>query len=250
MPTTAPSAYVQQAEETEQQLIERAVSAVSSVSWVVGECAAKWTERYARGRTDEDFAAQIGMSAEQVQQRRRTYEVFGDVRISYENLSWSHFNVATGWDDAPDCLQWADEMRATVAEMKAWRRAQRGEDLTADADPEPFISDTVPVAEDAPQTRVTPTQAVVDPVDDDEDPDPEPEEPYTPYRQASREGDDQDRSIASTLTHEPSVDAASVRTISQRLDAFETVVLAIEGDVQRTQIAARLRSIADRLEAE
>jgi hypothetical protein len=37
------------------------------------------------------------------------------------------------WDDSRDCLSWADETRSTVAEMRAWRRAQRGEDLSIDA---------------------------------------------------------------------------------------------------------------------
>src|SRR5690606_2568366 len=38
--------------------------------------------------------------------------------------------VAINWDDAPEVLQWAQENDATVAEMKAWRRAMHGEDLT------------------------------------------------------------------------------------------------------------------------
>ena len=41
--------------------------------------------------------------------------------------------LALTWDDALECLKWAEEMQATVAEMRAWRRAQRGEDLTAEA---------------------------------------------------------------------------------------------------------------------
>ena len=46
------------------------------------------------------------------------------IRRGWEGLT--HLN----WDDAAACLGWADEMEATVAEMRAWRRAQHGEDLS------------------------------------------------------------------------------------------------------------------------
>ncbi len=75
------------------------------------------------------FGARIGLSGDQVYQRRRVWESFSDVHDQYEQLRWSHFYAALNWDDASDCLGWADEMHATVAEMKAWRRAQHGEDL-------------------------------------------------------------------------------------------------------------------------
>lgn len=130
-------------EETESQLVETAQIAVSRCNWVVGRCAAEWTKRYARGRTDADFAALVGLSADQVYQRRRVWETFADVRERYEQASapgqpkrgprWSHFYVALTWDDAPECLDWAAENEATVAEMKAYRRALHGEDLSAPA---------------------------------------------------------------------------------------------------------------------
>lgn len=119
--------------ESEEELVEKAQQAVSSCNWVVGECATKWTQKYARGRTDADFAVLVGLSPDQVYQRRRVWETFGDVVGEYSTLKWSHFYVALNWDDSPECLQWAQENEATVAEMKAWRRAQRGEDLTEDA---------------------------------------------------------------------------------------------------------------------
>jgi hypothetical protein len=119
--------------ESEEELISRAQVAVSQCNWSVGECAAKWTQKYARGRTDADFALLLGLSADQVFQRRRVWETFADVHVTYPSLKWSHFYAALTWDDAPECLQWADENQATVAEMKAWRRALRGEDLTLDA---------------------------------------------------------------------------------------------------------------------
>lgn len=119
--------------QTEDQLVIRAQEALSSCNWVIGECASEWTEKHARGRTDADFGSMIGLSGDQVYQRRRVWESFADVHGDYQNLKWSHFYVALNWDDAAECLQWANEIEATVAEMKAWRRAQHGEDLSEPA---------------------------------------------------------------------------------------------------------------------
>lgn len=41
----------------------------------------------------------------------------------------AHLAAAEKWDDRYECLKWAVESRATVAEMKAWHRAQNGLDL-------------------------------------------------------------------------------------------------------------------------
>jgi len=117
-------------DESEEQLVTRAQEAVSQCRWLVGECAARWTERYARGRTDGDFGMLIGLTGDQVYQRRRVWETFAALRNEFASLKWSHFYAALNWDDAPDCLRWAEETRSTVAEMRAWRRAKRGEDLT------------------------------------------------------------------------------------------------------------------------
>lgn len=117
-------------EDTEAALIARAQLALSHCNWEVGECAALWTKRFARGRTDADFAALVGLSPDQVYQRRRVWETFGDVCDNYAHLKWSHFYAAINWDDAAECLQWAQDVQAGVAEMRAWRRAQHGEDLS------------------------------------------------------------------------------------------------------------------------
>jgi hypothetical protein len=126
-------------EDTEEQLVSRAQEAVSHCRWVVGECAAKWTARYARGRTDADFAVLVGITADQVYQRRRVWEQFAAVRDEFTSLKWSHYYAALTWDDARECLRWAEETRSTVAEMRAWRRAQRGEDLSVEAPEEEAI---------------------------------------------------------------------------------------------------------------
>jgi hypothetical protein len=127
--------------DSEEELIAKAQTAVSGCNWLVGACAAQWTRKYARGRTDADFANLVGLSPDQVYQRRRVWETFGDVYRDYVKLKWSHFYMALNWDDAPECLQWADENEATVAEMRAWRRAQRGEDTVHDAPPDAWAGD-------------------------------------------------------------------------------------------------------------
>jgi len=117
---------------TEQELIHRAQTAVSNCNWTVGECAAQWTKKFARGRTDADFGELVGMSGDQVYQRRRVFETFADVQTQYASLKWSHFYIALNWEDSTECLSWASDNAATIAEMKAWRRLQRGEDITND----------------------------------------------------------------------------------------------------------------------
>lgn len=120
--------------ETEDQLVSRAQTALSSCNWTLGECAALWTKRHSRGRTDAAFGEMIGLSADQVYQRRRVWETFGDIYNQYSHLKWSHFYTALNWDDAAACLGWGEEMQATVAEMRAWRRSQHGEDLSSSPD--------------------------------------------------------------------------------------------------------------------
>lgn len=115
--------------QSEEQLISVARDAVSQCNWVVGECASNWTQKYAKGRTDSDFGQMVGLSGDQIYQRRRVWEKFGNGAEKHPSLKWSFFYVALNWDDAEKCLMWADENEATVAEMRAWRRAQNGEDL-------------------------------------------------------------------------------------------------------------------------
>jgi len=113
--------YHQQAEETEQQIIERAKNAVESSSWVVGECAAKWCERFASGRTDADFADLIGESQQSVNFKRRVYERFGDFTTRVVNLSYSHYRAAISWHDPEEWLEQASNEGWSVAEMRRAR---------------------------------------------------------------------------------------------------------------------------------
>jgi hypothetical protein len=128
------AAIVQQAEESERQLVERAIASLSRSNWDVGECAARWTTRFAKGRGDEQFANLVGVSRSQVQQCRQVYEIFGDVRDLYPSLKFDHFYVARNWDDSQECLAWAEENQARVSEMVAWRRMNGGEDTEDEND--------------------------------------------------------------------------------------------------------------------
>lgn len=146
--------------ESEEVLIQVARDAVSQCNWVVGECASKWTQKYARGRTDGDFGQMVGLSGDQIFQRRRVWEAFGDLHKKYKTLKWSFFYVALNWDDAEDCLAWAQDAEATVAEMRAWRRAQRGEDLFAESS-EGYSEWAAPLG--GMDTSAVPLSRVVDP---------------------------------------------------------------------------------------
>ena len=145
--------------ETEEVLISRAREAVSQCNWVVGECASNWTQRYARGRTDAEFGQMVGLSGDQIFQRRRVWEAFGKTHEKFPGLKWSFFYVALNWDDSEDCLAWAQDSDATVAEMRAWRRAQRGEDLFAESS-EGYSEWAAPLGFD---TSTVPLSRVVDP---------------------------------------------------------------------------------------
>ena len=132
-------ASVSVADLTEEALVARARSAVSLESWVVGECASQWTKRLARGRSDGDFGMLLGLSREQVCARRLVFEKF-DGHATRAALSWSHYYAALSWEDADHVLQWAADAEATVAEMRAWRRAQHGQDLFVSDDAPPDLS--------------------------------------------------------------------------------------------------------------
>ncbi|MCH2201371.1 MAG: hypothetical protein MK102_05350 [Fuerstiella sp.] len=147
--------------ESEEQLISLARDAVSQCNWVVGECASKWTQKYARGRTDHDFGQMVGLSADQIYQRRRVWTKFGDAYHNFPNLKWSYFYVTLNWDDADECLSWANDTSATVAEMRAWRRARNGEDLNVESE-EAYSEWAAPLIVDS---TTTPLTAVVDPTE-------------------------------------------------------------------------------------
>ena len=114
-----PLRVVRQVEETEAELINRAREAVAqeqSAPWEVGRCAAEWTKRYAKGRTDADFGELIGMRRDQIAQRRQVWDRFREC-YTCNTLPWSHYREALAWDDAEEWLQKAHDNEWSVAKM-------------------------------------------------------------------------------------------------------------------------------------
>ncbi len=155
-PITAPvAAEVRQEEQSEAAMIQEAKQVISTSAWKLGEIACRWTAAYARGRTDAALGAALGISGDQVYQRRRVWERFSGISDTYRNLSWSHFYAALTWDDADACLNWACENYATVAEMKAWRTAAHSNTESSDTyrnqgtDDDPFGEGTSGAGTDA-----------------------------------------------------------------------------------------------------
>lgn len=127
-PITAPiAAEVRQDQESEAAIIRAAKEAISTCNWKLGECASKWNLNWARGRGDGDFGMAVGMSGDQIYQRRRVWERWGGKAVPA--LSWSHFYAALNWDDADDYLEWSYANSATVAEMRAYRTAKTAQEF-------------------------------------------------------------------------------------------------------------------------
>jgi hypothetical protein len=137
---TTQAAVVRQAEDSEEQLVaacRQLVDKIDDCKWQVGRLASEWTQRFAKGRTDADFAELIGLSEDQVQRRRKVFSTYFDVSTSKRNLSWTHYLTVLAWGDADEWLAAADENGWSVATMKRLRNIQHridnGDDLTTDA---------------------------------------------------------------------------------------------------------------------
>lgn len=228
------TAAVQQAEETEQQIVavcKELMSKIEDCKWGIGRLANDWTKRFAAGRTDEDFGKLIGLSRQQVQARRETWAQFGDVCHTYCNLSWSHFVVVRTWPDAEEWLAEADKHRWPVAMMTNMRsvreRMDRGEDLTQPAggdgcdggdedgpaegpDDEDHVGDVDPYQK--PRSIVKPTPRDF------------PVEPEPPAKPVPRD------------------------ELGDVLTAIRKAVKLIRGDSDRQRFAGELRRMADEIE--
>lgn len=127
---------------TESELISIARSACGDRNWKLGECAQEWTERYAKGRTDADFAKLMGeefqLTSAHVGTCRRVWEQFGEIRGQFPRLTWSHFRAARAihYKKIDEALEWANEMDATVSQMLAWVRGTFGADAVEEEKPE------------------------------------------------------------------------------------------------------------------
>ena len=142
----------------ENDLLQLARAVTDGAAWVVGQCASIWCERFARGRTDADFAALVGLSRQVVNNRRRVFERFCSTYSNFPSLTWSHFAVAITWHDADTCLEWAQHNSITaadcvsVAEMCSYRANVLGHDDSPST--EPAVEDEPELPAAAGGTRV------------------------------------------------------------------------------------------------
>ena len=140
------SLSVHHQESVEHQLINagRDIEARScDDKWELGRLASEFVTKHKLG-SDQKYADQIGSQQQRVNECRRVWEERQSYRLS-GNSSWTHLRVSLRWDqeDADECLKWAAENEATVSEMRVWRRARNGEDLTQPEEPvAEFTGDT------------------------------------------------------------------------------------------------------------
>lgn len=180
----------QQAEETEQQLIDMAAAAVRQSNWTIGEAASKWTERYASGRTDADFAELIDSSQSVVNRARNIYDRFYARGIN-DRYKWKEWRQIATWPDADECLDWAEATEATFKEMAAWRRVKNGEPI----EPEPVKAPT--------QQAPEPDPPIVTP-----------KEPATPTVKAETKATNTGRTVNAGTASTPKLDAVPAETMN------------------------------------
>lgn len=123
-------AYHQWADDREYKLVKEAQDAAHSGNWKVGENASLWLQQYGRGKNDAVFAELIGLTEDQVFQRRKVWEAFGKIYHRFNWLTWSHFREALNLRNPEAALQWANDVRATTKEMSAWSRTNEGKVAT------------------------------------------------------------------------------------------------------------------------
>lgn len=142
--------------KTETQLLDTARVACRSCNWILGECAAEWTERYAKGRTDADFARmmgeELGLTASKVGYCRRVWTDFSPLREQFAKLDWSHFRAARQlpFTLITDALTWANETESGVGEMLAWVRVTHGAESVIPFDEPVTRSTPEPSADESP----------------------------------------------------------------------------------------------------
>lgn len=106
---------------------------VSRTNWEKGKIICQWRKKVCeiheeiKNVSDRAWSRLAGaISPEHVGRLRRTYERFGEVYDNYESLSWTHFMVATSWDDAEMWLEGASQNRWTIDQMRQTRWESMG----------------------------------------------------------------------------------------------------------------------------
>lgn len=67
-----------------------------------GRLAPEWTELYARGRTDAEYARLTGDSRQNISGHRRVFAAFGNDNVANQLATWTHCLNALEECDSPD----------------------------------------------------------------------------------------------------------------------------------------------------
>ena len=124
------------AEHQFESFVSEAEQILAPTQWEIGRIASECKE--VTGKTDAELGERIGLSRDQVQQRRSVWDRFGDDSDTYRNLKWSHFHAAMNWDDATQTLAIADRDMLTVRDMVRYHDLRHGKTT-------PTITAVVPV---------------------------------------------------------------------------------------------------------
>jgi hypothetical protein len=243
---TTQAAVVRQADETEEQIVaacRQLVEKIDDCKWQVGRLAHDWTQRFAKGRTDAEFAELVGLSEDQVQRRRKVFSTYGDVSASMRKLSWTHFVAVLAWDDADEWLAVADENGWSVATMKRMRNIQQrtdnSDDLTIHAEPVDDDAETVPMKRTV-KRRTADVPNAGSPR----------REPLASSPTLTAFSDDDD-SLDETDTA-PNLPTIKPATLRNAIDNIAALVTALKPQLDGTaghRLAAQLRRWADEIES-
>jgi hypothetical protein len=106
---------------------------VSTTNWEKGQIISEWREviekegHPATDYADEKWASLVGgVTGQHVGRLRRVHQEFGKVWEEYPGLFWSHFQVATEWDDSEMWLEGAVQHGWSVSQMRAGRWEAHG----------------------------------------------------------------------------------------------------------------------------
>lgn len=211
-----------------EELKQEGHKVTTASNWTFGEIASRLVAEH--NWTDQQVADEFGKSQPSVNFARRIFERFYS-RGNKVSFVWREWKQIIAWSDADKCLDWAEEMEATFAEMAAWRRAQNGEDikmapkptaaanLTADDLPEAAKKESAKPEVVRPPTTTQHTAATR-----------KPKEPEKPRTQPVNEG--------------PS-NAQVVKTTLAVVADLEKIVA---DQKERRRVAKKLRKTADELD--
>lgn len=106
---------------------------VSTTNWEKGRIICEWRDALekddapANDFTDEAWAALVGgVTGQHVGRLRRVHQQFGKDWQEYPGLFWSHFQIASEWEDAEMWLEGAVQNGWSVSKMRAARWEAHG----------------------------------------------------------------------------------------------------------------------------